>query len=132
MLSEKLLIWNEIKKAAPAIMRAGGNAVEILIWSQRKTLEEVRVVLGCGGTIKTLEPKENYEVSVNDIKESKEAKSKRSKSTVCDEIEENQKPYEMIEIENTETTKKIRELVEFEENNLTENEKAVLGLVEDE
>ena len=132
MLSEKLLIWNEIKKAAPAIMRAGGNAVEILIWSQGKTLEEVRQVLGCGAIIKTLEPKEIHEVSVNDIEESQEAKSKPSKSIICDEHEEDQKLYEMIEIENMETTKKIQEMVEFEENNPTENEKAVLGLVEDE
>ena len=42
---EKLLIWNEIKKAAPAIMKAGGNAVEILIWSQGKTLDEVQMFL---------------------------------------------------------------------------------------
>ena len=45
MLPEKLLIWTEIKNATPAIMRAGGNAVEILIWSQDKTLKEVREIL---------------------------------------------------------------------------------------
>ena len=43
MLTEKLMIWLEIKKAAPAIMKAGGNTVEILLWSQGKTLEEVRL-----------------------------------------------------------------------------------------
>ena len=35
-------------------------------------------------------------------------------------------------VQNIEETKKIRELVDLEENSLTENEKSVLGLVDDD
>ena len=38
MASEKSEIWLEIKKAAPEINKAGGNAIELLIWSQGKYL----------------------------------------------------------------------------------------------
>ena len=55
MLPEKLLIWTEIKNATPAIMKAGGNAVEILIWSQDKTLKEVREVLRGPDTVELFE-----------------------------------------------------------------------------
>ena len=42
MASEKSLIWLEIKKAAPEINKVGGNAIELLIWSQGKGLAEVQ------------------------------------------------------------------------------------------
>ena len=45
MVPEKMVIWLEIKRAAPAIMKAGGNTVEILLWSQGKSLEEVMNLL---------------------------------------------------------------------------------------
>ena len=59
MLSEKLLIWNEIKKAAPAIMKAGGNAVDILIWSQGKTLDEVNVLLSGDESFETFKNRQH-------------------------------------------------------------------------
>lgn len=37
-MSEKLKIWAEIKKQAPIIIKAGGNPVDLLLWSQGKTL----------------------------------------------------------------------------------------------
>ena len=37
-MSEKLRIWAEIKKQAPAILKAGGNPIDLLLWSQGKTL----------------------------------------------------------------------------------------------
>ena len=37
-MSEKLQIWAEIKKQAPSIIKAGGNPVDLLLWSQGKTL----------------------------------------------------------------------------------------------
>ena len=37
-MSEKLKIWAEIKKQAPVIIKAGGNPVDLLLWSQGKTL----------------------------------------------------------------------------------------------
>ena len=43
--SEKTLVWKEIKKAAPAILKAAGNPVEILIKSQGKTVEEVKTLI---------------------------------------------------------------------------------------
>ena len=42
MASEKSEIWLEIKKAAPEINKAGGNAIELLIWSHGKHLWEVQ------------------------------------------------------------------------------------------
>ena len=42
MASEKSEIWLEIKKAASEINKAGGNAIELLIWSQGKHLWEVQ------------------------------------------------------------------------------------------
>ena len=45
MSKEKILIWKEIKNAAPSILKANGNPVEILLWSQGRTLEEVRALL---------------------------------------------------------------------------------------
>ena len=71
MLPEKLLIWTEIKNATPAIMRAGGNAVEILIWSQDKTLKEVREILRGDDPIELFEKRKaeetNNEEKKNDI-----------------------------------------------------------------
>lgn len=37
-MSDKLQIWAEIKKQAPSIIKAGGNPVDLLLWSQGKTL----------------------------------------------------------------------------------------------
>ena len=42
IVSDKSLIWLEIRKAAPAINKAGGNAIELLIWSQGRHLREVQ------------------------------------------------------------------------------------------
>ena len=41
MVSDKSQIWLEIRKAAPKINKAGGNAIELLIWSQGRELWEV-------------------------------------------------------------------------------------------
>ena len=138
MLSEKLLIWNEIKKAAPAIMKAGGNAVEILIWSQGKTLEEVKMFLSGNESLETFKNrKHNYICDTN--KENHKETYKPNNKVDFDDQGENQDPFETPErrlsnIFDKEHTNemKIRELVEFEENSLTKNEKLVLGLVEDE
>ena len=132
MLTEKLMIWLEIKKAAPAIMKAGGNAVEILIWSQGKTLEEVRLVLWGEETIETFEQKKHYNASVRE-KESRKAKSKhRNSYDAVDAVEGKQKNFDLLDLENMETAKKIRELVEYDEQCMTLHERAVLGLVEDD
>ena len=126
------MIWLEIKKAAPAIMKAGGNAVEILIWSQGKTLEEVRLVLWGEETIETFEQKKHYNASVRE-KESRKAKSKQRNSyDVVDAVEGKQKNFDFLDLENMDTTKRIRELVEYDEQSLTLHERAVLGLVDDE
>ena len=132
MLTEKLMIWLEIKKAAPSIMKAGGNAVEILIWSQGKTLEEVRLVLWGEETIETFEQKKHYNASVRE-KENRKAKSKhRNSYDVVDAVEGKQKNFDFLDLENMDTTKRIRELVEYDEKSLTLHERAVLGLVEDD
>ena len=41
MVSDKSQIWLEIRKAAPEINKAGGNVIELLIWSQGRELWEV-------------------------------------------------------------------------------------------
>ena len=40
--TEKRIIWAEIKQAAPGIFKSGGNAVDLLLWSQGRRLSEVR------------------------------------------------------------------------------------------
>ena len=40
--TEKRIIWAEIKQAAPGIFKSGGNAVDVLLWSQGRRLSEVR------------------------------------------------------------------------------------------
>ena len=140
---EKLLIWNEIKKAAPAIMRAGGNAVEILIWSQDKTLDEVIMFLTGNESLETFKNrKHNFICDTNE--ENHKERSKRKNKVYLDDQEEDEDDYQtqerrlsnIFDIKHSkeimEQTKKIRELVEFEENSLTKNEKFVLGLMEDE
>ena len=44
MISEKEVtqVWTEIREAAGLVSRAGGNPVEILLWSRGKTLSAVR------------------------------------------------------------------------------------------
>ena len=49
---ENILVWKEIKNAAPAILKADGNPVEILIKSRGKTLDEVKIMLEDYGAIK--------------------------------------------------------------------------------
>ena len=39
---ETTLVWTEIREAAGLVSRAGGNPVEILLWSRGKTLSAVR------------------------------------------------------------------------------------------
>ena len=39
---EKTKIWSAMKAALPAINRSGTNGVEFLVWSQDKSLEEVK------------------------------------------------------------------------------------------
>ena len=63
--------------------------------------------------------------------------SKHNDKVHCDDKGANQYPLKILErrfskVHDIERTKKIKELVEFEENSLTKNEKFVLGLVEDE
>ena len=72
MLSEKLLNCNEIKKAAPAIMRAGGNAVEILIWSQGKTLDEVQMLLTGDESMATFKNRKHDSICDKDEETQKE------------------------------------------------------------
>ena len=43
-MSEKLRIWAEIKKQAPAILKAGGNPIDLLLWSQGKTLGNICIL----------------------------------------------------------------------------------------
>ena len=40
--AEKIIIWREIRAASGAINAVGGNPVELLIWSDKRRLEEVR------------------------------------------------------------------------------------------
>ena len=42
MESEESLIWEEIKKSASSITRAGGNTITLLLWSKGRTLMEVQ------------------------------------------------------------------------------------------
>ena len=44
MISEEeaTQVWTEIREAAGLVRRAGGNPVEILLWSRGKTLSAVR------------------------------------------------------------------------------------------
>ena len=37
-MSDKLKVWAEIKKRAPDIIKEGGNPIDLLLWSQGKTL----------------------------------------------------------------------------------------------
>ena len=41
-LPERTLIWCEIKAAVPAMLKAGVSSVGVLVWSQGKSLGEVR------------------------------------------------------------------------------------------
>ena len=43
--TQNILVWKEIKNAAPAILKADGNPGEILIKSRGKTLDEVKSML---------------------------------------------------------------------------------------
>ena len=66
MVPEKLLIWNEIKRAAPEIMKAGGNAIEILIWSQSKSLAEVRKLLRGEDVVETFQNVKNNDAWIDE------------------------------------------------------------------
>ena len=37
-MSDKLRVWAEIKRRAPDIIKEGGNPIDLLLWSQGKTL----------------------------------------------------------------------------------------------
>ena len=136
MVSEKMLIWHEIKRAAPAIMKAGGNAVEILIWSQGRSLEEVRDLLrrDTSGQLVIIRKDSNRRKDVGYNVDKIEKKNSQVNFTKPDKKEEHKTSIDekMKEIPNYEQTRKIRELVEYEESNLSENEKRVLGLVTDD
>ena len=41
-LPEKTKIWSLIKASLPAINKSGSNGVEMLVWAQDKSLEEVK------------------------------------------------------------------------------------------
>ena len=41
-LPEKTKIWSLIKASLPAINESGSNGVEVLVWAQDKSLEEVK------------------------------------------------------------------------------------------
>ena len=139
MLSEKLLIWNEIKKAAPAIMKAGGNAVELLLWSQGKTQADIRKLLG----LAKIEGFENIKQNMdnwNELVKSEEKEALRQKVKSSKKGRRAVKldlSFEDIDIEDIEdidiedTNERIRELVEYEENNMSKNEGVMLGLVSD-
>ena len=43
-MSDKLKIWAEIKKQAPVIIKAGGNPVDLLLWSQGKTFGNLLII----------------------------------------------------------------------------------------
>ena len=97
MLSEKLLNCNEIKKAAPAIMRAGGNAVEILIWSQGKTLDEVKMFLSRNGTLETFKNRKNESICNKD-EENRIETTKHNDKVYFYEKGANQDPLKTLEI----------------------------------
>ena len=40
-LPERTLIWCEIKAAVPDMLRCGISSIEVLVWSQGRTLKEV-------------------------------------------------------------------------------------------
>ena len=42
MSSQKSLIWIAIRKAASDINKAGGNTIELLLWSQDRRLPDVQ------------------------------------------------------------------------------------------
>ena len=51
-LPERTLIWCEIKAAVPAMLKAGVSSVGVLVWSQGKSLGEVRPAAILGFLIK--------------------------------------------------------------------------------
>ena len=124
MFPEKTLIWNEIKKAAPDITKDGGNPIEILLWSQGKTLDEVKRKLkgeDIGNTRKNKKEIVQNRVKANAIiNVFKGYNEDDSKENVDDVIE-------------IKAGSKIRELVETEEKNFISDEKDfMLGLVSDD
>ena len=44
-LPDNILIWEHIKISAPAMLKAGVNPCEVLLWSRNKTLAEVEQAL---------------------------------------------------------------------------------------
>ena len=44
-LPDNILIWEHIKISAPAMLKAGVNPIEVLLWSRNKTLAEVEQAL---------------------------------------------------------------------------------------
>ena len=130
------MIWMKIKKAAPAIMKAGGNAVELLLWSQGKTLADIRKLLG----LAKIEGFENIKQNMdnwNELVKSEEKESLRQKVKSSKKGRRAVKldlSFEDIDVEDIEigdNNERIRELVEYEENNMSKNEGVMLGLVSD-
>jgi hypothetical protein len=118
MFPEHVLIWNEIKKAAPDINKSGGNPVEILLWSRGKTLVEVKRKLK-GDDV---EVKEN---PTGPDQERKERKRKIISNVYTSKSDEENTDADELDIEIGEGSK-LSEMVEMEEKSLSNENQIML------
>ena len=84
MIEENILVWLEVKYAAPLIIKAGGNPIEVLLWSRGKSLYEVRRFLGRSCPGKFEEIQEERKNSVLDEKIDIFSKDRRRSSVKID------------------------------------------------
>ena len=126
MFPEHVIIWNEIKKAAPDITKSGGNPVEILLWSRGKTLEEVKRKLK-GDDIE-LKGENEVEIKKNPTgpdQERKERKRKIISNVYTSKSDEENADVDEIDIEIGEGSK-LSEMVEMEEKSLAKENQIML------
>ena len=150
MIEESVLIWMEVKNHAPTIIKSGGNPIEVhnhhisnsfmiicqvLLWARGKTLGQVRNFLSRGGMFKFEEiRKERRESVVENKMDSNLDIMKRRKSSVKIDLMKNDDNIKKVKGNDNEKLRKIRQMVEFDENSiaLSSNQKKVFGIVEEE
>merc|ERR1712062_213950 len=133
MIEERILVWLEVKQSAPQIIKGGGNPIEVLLWSRGKSLYEVRKFLGRPNPEKFEEIKEERKNSLLDEKIDIFSKERRRSSFKIESKKQEETRQSLVKNDN-ERIKKIRQLVDFEENSLalSQNQKIMCGIIDEE
>ena len=131
------MVWMEIKNSAPAIIKSGGNPIEVLLWARGKSLWQVRNFLG--KTDKTKFEEIHVERRNSSVHDNLDIMKRRRSSIKIDFTGKggNCKPDEMskkIIKHDGDKIRKIRQLVNFDENSLalSATQKNMYGIIDEE